>query len=254
MKTYCFLLLILFPAYSQSELSHPLFLSQAGAGGASLKEDFSFLLNPAAIALQNKNKTALAYTFKKEKQKAFFSFADLKTQIPLAVSYQREWSKSFKHSEKDILFLSSGIKISSYFGLGVTLEKDLKNSIWNGSIGSIFRLRNQLSAGIFLNDLLKKTQERSLSLALYYNWKSFITTKLDVSKTTHQWIYRGALESVFQKFLSLRFGGTWLQKNQTGLISGGIAFQSPKFVLEYSLETNQKMNQYQQAFLFILRI
>ena len=257
MNTWFFLLLIFFPFFSQSELSHPLFLSQAGAGGASLKEDFSFLLNPASISLQTKNKTALAYTFKAEKQKAFFSFADLKTQIPLAVSYQREWSQSFKQSEKDTLFLSSGLKLSPYFGLGVAVEKDLKKSTWNGSIGSIVRLRKQLSAGLFLNNLLKKENknERSLSLALYYNWKSFITAKIDISKTVHQkWIYRGAVESLFQKFLSLRFGGAWFQKEQRGLISGGIAFQSPKLVLEYSLETNQKRDQYQQACVLILKI
>ena len=257
MKISFFFLLILYPTYSFSKTSHPLFLSQAGAGGASLQEDFSFLLNPATISLQKKNKGALAYTFKDKKQKAFFSFADIKTKIPLAVSYQREWSQSFKRSETETLFLSSGFKLAPYFGLGASIEKNLKKSVWNGSLGSIIQLGSQFSTGLFLKDVLKrdKQNKRSLSLALYYSWRNFISAKIDVSKNNKKnYIYRGAVESFLKKFLSLRLGMSWFEKDQKGLFSGGIAFQSPKFVLEYSLETNQKMDSYQQGFVVILKI
>ena len=192
-------LLIFSPFYISAQLSKPLFLSQAGAGGASLQEDFSFLLNPATISLQTKNKGALAYTFKKQKQKAFFSFADLKTQIPLALSYQREWSQSFKKSEKETLFFTSGLKLSPYFGLGAAVEKDLKTSTWNGSIGSILRLGNQMGLALFLNDIFEKKnkKERSISLALYYKWKILWLQKLTSLNTLNK---NGSTEELWKVF------------------------------------------------------
>ena len=255
MKLFFLLFIFVFPVLSQSELSSPLFLSQGGAGGASLKEDFSYLLNPATIAFQNKNKAAMAYSFKKQEQRALLSFVDLKTKIPMAVTYQRDWSDSFTKSKNDKMFVSSGIKFSRYFGLGLTAEKELKKTTWNGSLGSILRIGNQISLALFLNQILKKENQnqRSLSFAAYHNWKNFFSTKIDISKTAHQkWIFRGGVESLFQNFFSIRLGGTWFQKNKKGLLSGGWAFQSPKFLLEYSLEANQKI--YQQAFVLILRI
>ena len=242
-------------ANSTDELSSPVFLSQGGAGGASLKENLSYLINPATMGFQNKAKGSVSYSFKTNKQTVLLSFLDLKTKIPLALTYQRFWSDSFRNSEKDKVFISSGFQASPYLSLGFTLEKELKPSVWNGSLGSVLRLGNQLSCALFLNQILKmdNKNQRSLSIAFYYNWKHFFSTQLDISKTAHQqWIFRGGLESVFQKFFSVRLGGTWLQKTQAGLISGGVAFYSPKLLLEYSVQTDQKI--YQQAVTLTLRI
>ena len=256
MRSFFFLFLFASPiVLSAEEFSSPVFLSQGGAGGASLKEDLSYLINPATIGFQNKTKGAVSYSFKKKKQTAFLSFLDLKTKFPLAVTYQRFWSDSFRKSEKDKVLISSGFPASPYLSLGFTLEKELKPSVWNGSLGSVLRLGNQLSLALFLNQILKKDNknQRVLSIAFYYNWKHFFSTQLDISKTAHQqWIFKGGLESIFQNFFSVRLGGTWFQKTQTGLISGGLAFYSPKLLLEYSVQTEQKI--YQQAITLILRI
>ena len=68
-----------FPLVSQAkrELSSPLFLSQGGAGGASLKEDFSYLINPATMGFQKKAKGVLSYSFNQSRQTALVSFAVL---------------------------------------------------------------------------------------------------------------------------------------------------------------------------------
>lgn len=255
MKTVLLLLFIYSSSSWSEELASPVFLSQGGAGGASLKEDISYLINPATIGFQKRTKTALYYSFKQKKQTALLSFLDLKTQIPLAVTYQRSWSKSFKKSKEDIFLLSSGFPILPYLSLGLTLKKQIKSSDWNGRVGSLLRLGNQLSMGLFVNQVLKrKNNPRALSLAFYYNWKHFFSTNLEVSKLEKdkEWVFRGGFESLFQNFLSLRLGGVWFKKTKKGLISGGLAFYSPKGTVEYSIQKESKT--YQQVLALILKI
>lgn len=239
-----------------TELSPPLFLSQGGAGGASLKEDFSYLINPAVMGFQRRTKGALAYSFKQNRKTALLSFVDLKTKLPMAFTYQRFWSDSFKKSEKDTMLFSSGFRLSPYFSFGINVEQDRKSSEWNGGIGSVLLLSNQLSLALFLNQILKKENknQRALSLAFYYNWKNFLSAKVDISRSANrqEWVFKGGLESLFQNFLSIRLGGLYLYETQKGRISGGIAFYSPRILLEYSVEADQKT--YQQALVLNLQI
>ena len=153
---FFFLLLVSLacPFFSQAELSSPFLLSQGGSGGASLKEDFSYLINPATMGFQNKTKGALVYSFKSknfkpDRQTAFFSFLDLKTKIPLAVTYQRTWTDSFQKSETDTMFVSSGFKVAPYLSIGLTVEKGLNKSSWNGGFGSVLKIGNQTSMALF---------------------------------------------------------------------------------------------------------
>ncbi len=236
------------------ELSSPVFLGRAGAGGASLKEDFSYLINPATIGFQQQSKGALAYSFKKNKKLALLSLLDNQTKIPVAISYQRAWSDSFKKRDRDKMLFSSGFKVLPYLSLGLTVEKGLKPSEWNGALGSVLRM-GELSLSLLFSPILKKENknQRALSLAFYYDWKNFFSTYLDVSKTAHQsWIFKGGLESSFRSFLSVRLGGLWRNKDQEGIISGGLAFFSPKLSLEYSIQKDQRA--YQQAIWLSLRI
>ena len=254
MKFFLFFILS-YSFFSQAELSSPLFLSQGGTGGASLQEDFSYLINPAVMGFQKKTKGALSYSFKQKQQTALISLLDLKTKFPMAITYQRFWSDSFKKSEADKIFLSSGFKVAPHMSIGFTVERELKKSLWNGGLGSIFKLGNQTSLALFVNQILKqkKKNNRVLSLAVYHNWQSFFSTKLDISRTAQkEWVFRGGLESLFQTFFAIRLGGTWFQKKQKGLISGGIAFYSPRLWLEYSAEKDEEI--YQQAVVLIIRI
>lgn len=226
-------------------LSSPLFLSQGGAGGASLSEDFSYLINPATIGFQNKTKAAMAASLKKQEKTLLLSFLDLNTRWPMAITYQRDWSNSFQNHEKDKVTVSSGLKIAPYVSLGLAIERELKTSAWNGSLGSVFRMGEHLSLALYLDRILKTkgVNERLLSLAFFYKWKHFFQTRLDVSRTAkEEWIFRGGLKSFFHNYLSLQLGGTWWDKKKQALVSGGVAFNSPRFFLEYSLETSLKTN------------
>ena len=256
MKSLSFFLLSVFSSISLAQDLYPApLLSQGGSGGASLKEDISYLINPATIGFQTQFKGVLLYSFKQKKQTAVLSFLDLKTQIPLALSYQRFWSDSFKKSEKDLLLFSSGFKISPHLSLGLAIEKKLKSPLWNMHLGSVLRWNPQLSLALFLNNFLEEQNknERILSLAFHYDWKKFFSTHLDVSKTVHRgWILKGGVESFFHNFFSLRGGYVWFHDMRQGLISGGVVFHSPKFLLEYGLQTHQKT--YQHIFSLILRV
>ena len=249
-------LLLICPLPGNANSLSPIFsLSQGGAGGASLKEDMSYLINPATMGFQNKLKGAVLYSFKQKQKTALASFLDIKTKLPLAITYQRFWSDSFRRSGKDKMFISSGFKISPNLSLGLTVERELQPSLWNGNIGSVLKLGNQMSLALFLNQILKiKNQNRrSLTMAFYYDWRHFFSTHLDISKTARkEWIFRGGMESFFHDFLSIRFGGVWFQKMQKGLVSGGLTFQSPKLILEYSIQKDEDI--YQQAIALIFRM
>ena len=237
------------------ELSSPLFLSQGGAGGASLEEDFSYLINPATMGFQKKIKGALSYSFKQSRQTALVSFADLKSKFPLAISYQRFWSDSFKDSARDKMLLSSGFKISPSLSFGFSAERETKPSAWNGGLGSVFKWSDHLSLALFLNRILEveEKSQRSLSFAVYHQWKNFFSARVDISLSAHQkWVFRGGLETLLRDFLSLRLGGAWIEKTSQTFISGGLVLTGPKMLLEYSVEKDQSA--YQQALSLILRI
>ena len=242
-------------ASQKTKLSPPFSLAQGGSGGASLQEDFSYLINPATMGFQKKTKGMGFYSFKQNQQTALLSLVDLNSKFPMAITYQRFWSEAFQRSEKDKMFFSSGFKVASYLSLGFTVETALKKFVWNGSLGSVLKLGKQTSLALFINPVLKTkdNNQRVVSVAAYHRWKPFFITKLDVAKPIGQkWIFKGGLESVFQKFFSLRLGGTWVTQDREGRLSGGLVFYGPKVSVEYSVEQDQ--NIYQHAVAVILRM
>ena len=153
------------------------------------------------------------------------------------------------------MLFSSGFKVSSFLSLGLTVEKELDISAWNGGLGSVLKWGDHLSFALFLSQILevRNKNQRALSLAVYHSWKSFFFTRLDISRTAHQkWVLKGGIETLFQDFLSFRLGGSWIEKTNRKSISGGLALTGPKMLLEYSIEKDQSA--YQQALTLIFRI
>ena len=237
-----------FAKTQDQELLPALSLSQAGSGGASLKEDFSYLLNPALIAFQKKSKGGLAYSFKKQKHLTVLSFLDAGTKFPLSITYQRFWSKSFKKRDKESLTLGSALKVAPYISFGVSTQKELRSAGWTGILGSNIRLAKTLSMAVFLNQNFtnKKFEQRDLSLAFYYSWRNFFSSQVDITKKpgSQNWLLTAGVESFFHDFFSVRLGGTWFYKTQDLWFAGGLNFKSPKLLLEYAVLSDQKTYQH----------
>lgn len=255
-QIYSLIFCLLCPFVTHSRSMHPLFMSQSGAGGASLREDFSFLINPATLTFQNKNKMALAYAVKQKRKLLVFSFVDLKTKIPLAISYQRSWIKNFTKNKTDQMNMVSSMPFSNYFSIGASVKKNIQSGSWQADVGSLFRITPKFSLAVFATDLLKvrKKNRKQISFGLYHNWSNFLFIKIDASKKVHKnWIVRGGIESLFQQFLSIHLSGAWFKNRKIKpYISGGVAVQSPKLVLEYAIQGNKK--EYQQALSLILKL
>ena len=241
------------------DLSHPFFLSQSGSGGASLREDMSYLINPSLLGFQKRTKGAISYSFKEKQQTAIASFLDLKTKLPVAISYQKLWSDSFKNSDKDQLFVHSGFRVSRYFSLGASAQRGIKPSDWNFGLAGTLRFNSTFAMALFLDEFLDY-QQRILSVALYHHWRKFFSTQIDLSRTEQRtWVLKGGLRSLFHPYFSVQLGGrTYLEdKNlfndiEEFFLSGGFSFHSPRLILEYGLETNQKT--YQHSLTLLLRI
>ncbi|MCY4320925.1 MAG: hypothetical protein OXC37_00750 [Bdellovibrionaceae bacterium] len=261
-KKFFFLFLLSFTTLAE-ELSHPFFLSQGGSGGASLREDTSYLLNPALLGFQKRTKGAISYSFKKEQQTIVGSFLDLKTKLPIALTYQRTWSKSFRQSKENTLLIHSGLRISPYLSLGVSLKREIKVSNWNLNLGSALKLSPHLGLAVFLDKVLEKekAKQRILSGALYHQWRNFFSSQVDLSRTEQkEWILKGGLRSLFHPYFSAQVGGRTyfddkmaFNKIKKYFLSGGFSFHSPKFFLEYAIEKDtQKI--YQHSITLLIKI
>ena len=258
---FCFLFSLLARA-EETKLSPAFFISQAGSGGASLREDMSYLLNPALLAFQTKSKGAIAYSFKQKEKTLMASVLDIKSKLPMALTYQRSWTHSFKKSRGDNLFIHSGLRISPSLSLGFSLNRELKFSDWNFNLAGAFRLSPNLAFALFLDKVLEeeKKNQRILSLAFYHRWKSFFSTQVDFSRTEKSvWILKGGMRSLFHPLFSLQLGARAYFKDKSlfkeiekSFLSGGLSFHSPKFLLEYGVEADKKI--YQHSVALLLRI
>ena len=235
-------------------MSHPVFLSRGGAGGASLKEGPSYLINPASMAFQQNSRMTVAYSFKKKHKMALISFLDKKTNLPLALSYSRFWSKSFSKKDKATVLASSGFKILPLWSIGLSLEKELKKSVWRGGLGTVLNAENLFSvAALWSPSWIKKRKQSSFTFSAYHQLKGIAFFQLDAVKPPGQkWIFRGGVESAFHNYFSLRAGGAWFQETKEQRLSGGLAFLSPRFALEYGLEKSGA--HYQHALVFTVKI
>jgi len=244
-----------FLAHSEKQnLQHPFFLSVSGSGGASLSEDFSYLINPALLAFHKKKLVGAAYSFKDKDQTLVFSIGDNKTKIPLALTYQRWWSDSFQKGTKNTIFFSSGFKLTNYFSLGFNIESNTESSVkGNFSLGSFLRLNSQFGLAVFVDKALKEKENnlRVLTLSSSYHWKNFFSLYSDLSRSARKdWILKAGLESLFHPLFSFQLGGLAFMKDlkfketQSYLLSGGLSFLSPKFVLKYGLQTDTTKHQH----------
>ena len=270
---FFFLIAILFfsclffnaPSFADSEkdkLQHPFFLSVSGSGGASLSENLSYLINPSLLAFYKRKKAGLAYSFKNKNQTAVLSLVDNKINLPVALTYQRWWYDSFKNGTQNKLFLSSGFKLTPYLSLGFNVEKNLESPFSkNVGIGSFLRLNSQIGLALFLDKaLIEKDQNlRVLNVSGSYRWKNFFSIQSDLSKSAKKdWILRGGVESLFHPLFSFQLGGLAymeelnFQEVKSYLLSGGLSFLSPKFVLKYGLQSDSK--NYQHSFTCLIRI
>lgn len=225
-------------------------LAYSGAGGGSLSHDFSYFVNPALLGYARKQQSLLAYSFKSHWQTALFSFMDRSAGLPVSVTFQREWYSKGKYKPLNLWSVSSGTRISPVFSLGVTVrrgkDKEGKNR-WNGDLGALFRLASQTSLGVTLSEVLvyESRNQRVLNFGFYQGWAHFLNGRVDASFSREQeWIVRGGVESLIQKFFALRVGGLWSFKEKRAFFSGGIGFFGPRLQFDYALQKDQDIFQH----------
>ena len=266
-KSRLFFILTLFFSFfgfanSEDSLQHPFFLSTSGSGGANLNEGFSYLINPSLLAFHKKKKAGLSYSFKNKDQTMVLSLVDNKVRLPLALTYQRWWSDSFRKGTQNKLFLSSGFKLSPYLSLGLGVERKFQSSYFgNINLGSFLRLSSRFGIALFLDKILKEKDQnlKLLTVSGSYRWKNFFSIQSDLSRSAQkEWILKGGFESLFHPLFSFQLGGLafmeklQLQKWERSLLSGGLSFHSPKFVLQYGLQTDSKT--YQHSLTCLIKI
>ena len=230
------------------------FLALGGSGGASLKENLSYIINPALIGFQSRSKGGIFYSIRKNRQTGGLSFLDHHTKIPLALTWRRRWSRSFMDSDGQSLKAALGFRLTSWLSFGLKAQREWRPLAWNGGLGLAVRLQEGIGLALYGDPVFKekKQDRRNMSLAFYYNWREVFSFQGDLSVSTKKkWIARGGLESFFQKFFSLRLGGVWRQNTRPLSFSGGLAFQNQRFVLEYGLEKDK--GAFRHAGVFLLR-
>lgn len=221
----------------------PFNLSYNHAGTASLEQDFSYLLNPATLGFQKKSQSALAYSFKGSHQVIALSFTDLKSVVPLGITYERHWPAHSQESQLNRTFFSLARPINTYLSAGVTVQResygDKKDSLWQGHGGFLLRFSRNSALSFTVNQILvyNSNPERVFGFGLYRKFLDILGTRMDISYSQKtSWQARGALETMFKKYFSLKGGGFWNFQTQKAVWSGGLVFYGPFLQLDYGLE------------------
>ncbi len=256
-----FLLIFLFIGPSSfARLSAPFHLSYSHTGVGSLSEDFSQILNPATLGFHKRSKSALAYTIKEQNQMMSLVVTDLNTGIPLSINYERYWTSRFMKSDKDHLHVSLGTALNPFLAFGITarretLKKHTKDTFWNGSLGALLRVSPQTGIGLTLNELLinDNINNRSATLGFYQKLLNTFSIRTDFSYSQKdKWIARGAFETLFKRFLSLRVGSTWNFQTKEVVYGAGLSFYGPRLQLDYGIEKDHFI--FQHVLIFKLLI
>ena len=240
------------PPHFVSHLTPPFHLPYKGSGVGSLSEDFSFLLNPATLGFQRRSKSAIAYSIKNRKQMVSLVFIDLKTGIPLSINYERYWSSRLVKSNLDRVDVSLGTDITPFLSLGLTIHRETlkssqKKSFWNGDLGALLRLGPSTGIGATLNQLLitERVQNRIATMGFYQKFMKTFDVRVDVSYSSKKgWVTRGAMETLFRQFLSLRVGSAWDFQTDQASYAGGLSLYGPRLQMDYSLEKDDLIFQH----------
>jgi len=234
-------------------LSSPFHMAYKGAGVASLAEDFSHLLNPAALGFQKKSKIAAAYSTKQNKyQMLSLVWADLTTKIPVSINYERYWTAPLFKSDFYRTSLSMGMALNSFFSIGLKAQQEVlsRKKFWDGQLGVLFRVTPQTGLGMTLNNLFsdnltKQGGNDRMIFGFYQKFLKTMSTRLDWTYTkSKDWIFRGSLETLFKQFLSVRVGGSWDFKATEAAFGGGLSLYGPRLQLDYNIERQQLILQH----------
>ena len=255
-KIIALLFFFILPCFANTEIQQPFLLSVSGSGGASLNEGFFYLINPALLSFQKKKKIGLSYSFLNKNHIGVMSLMDPRIQVPVAITYQRKWLESFRKGVHNQIFFSSSFKVSPFVSLGFNVKRNLYAPyVGNGSLGSFIKLNSNLGMSLVIDNLLKEKNKnvRLLTIAGAYSWRNFFSIQADLSKSAQKfWILKGGLESFFHSFFSFQVGGVAFLKElywkevEKYLFSGAINFHSPRFKLQYALQSDTK--EYQHGF------
>ena len=236
-----FLLLIPFLAFGFS--SPPLQLPYGGAGAASLKNDFSYLINPALLGFQTKSQLLLAYSMEGRDQRGLVAMQDRKGVLPLGISYVRFWKH--KGGVENKWSVSVGQSLGDFLSIGVNIHKDHLKPPWNADVGLVFKPAAKTALGLVFGNLTvsKNTnREKVLTLGAYQEYGGFFSIRADASRLRKQgWLFKGGFETLFYNFFALRMGGLWIKRKKEGILSGGAGFYGPRLHLEYGAQKGETL-------------
>lgn len=238
-KTIPILLYLFFVFPSFTLPSPPLQLPYSGAGVASLKDDFSFQLNPALLGFQEKSEFLISYGLNGKDQKGLLAIQDKQGGLPLGLSYERIWKNEGEPENTWGVFV--GQRFSSYLSFGFSVHKDQLDPPWNANIGVLFKSGIKTALGLVLNNLTisrpYNKREKFFTFGVYQGFGDFFSVRADALHLKKQgWIFKGGFENLFYDFLALRLGGLWNAKEKEGMISGGLGFHGPRLQIEYGMQ------------------
>lgn len=235
-------LFVAFPSFGFT--SSPLQLPYSGAGAASLKDDFSFQINPALLGFQERSSFLISYSLNGKDQKGLLAIQDKQGGLPLGISYERLWKTKGQPENKWSVSLGQGL--GSYLSFGFSVHKDQLKPPWNADIGILFKPGIKTALGLVLSNITKSRpnnkRKKTLTFGVYQGFGGFFSIRADASPLKKQgWIFKGGFENLFYNFLALRIGGLWNTKEKEGMLSGGLGFYGPRLQIEYGMQKKKDL-------------
>ena len=242
----------------------PLALSMSGAGRAITKGAEYQLLNPASLIHFKGAQGSGFYTFGLKTQKPYWGLSIVENQqIPLGVSYIREWDSSDQY----LSFSTAGFILPGWsVGLSLsrwqtsqtnkviaTSSKAENKASWNVQGGVLIRPQDSpLSIGATYDYILPLKgafeEQRKWALAIsleLYKWLAFRTDALYNIKS--KWTLAGGATATISQFLILRLANRWHIKEKKWLFSGGLGLTAKNMALDYGLSQTKETKNWQHT-------
>ena len=240
------LLFLFFPFFAFGLNLPPLQLPYGGAGVASLKEDFSHLINPATLGAQTKSQVLVSYGLEGKAQRGIIALQDRQKGLGLGISYGRHWKE--EGSPENRWSLSLGQNLGSHLSFGVNIHRDHLKPPWSGDVGLLFKPAEKTALGLAFSNITvnrsfsSETREKVLTVGGYQEFGGFFSIRADASRLKSRgWLFKGGFETLFYNFFALRAGGVWGEKKKIPVLSGGGGFYGPRLHVEYGTQKDKKL-------------
>ena len=225
----------------------PLSAPFSGAAGASLRNDFSFLSNPALLAFQTKPSLLAGWRLSDRSQTGLLAAQDFSGGLPVGLFLSKIWKseKAGKAGKGVNWGFAAAQKAGRSLAFGGAVHKT-GPSLYRARLGLGFKAGRRAAVGLsfgsppvsFSRRRAWRKAEQAFSAAAFQGFGDSLSARAeaDFDFKAKGWIVKGGAEGRLFKFLALRGGGICHLKRNSCSQSFGAGVAGARLQIDYGAE------------------